>query len=79
MNIILLDISVTFITFPVEDFFCRLYEMGEGDLRRTNEIGGQAVHMSAIFGRAGDHSVVFPTSKAGGDGYRVSQAGAEEV
>lgn len=77
MNIILLDISVTFITFPVKKLFRRLYEMGEGDLRRTNEIGGQAVHMSAIFGRASDHSVMFPAPKSGGNGYRISQAGAE--
>lgn len=77
MDIILLDISVTFVTFTIEEFFRRLYEMGEGDLRRTNEIGGQAVHMSAIFGRAGDHSVMFPAPKSGGNGYWISQAGAE--
>ena len=67
MNIVFLDIAVTFITFPVEEFFRRLYEMGEGNLRRTKEIGGQAVHMSAIFGRASDHSVMFPAPKSGGD------------
>lgn len=79
MYVILLDVPVTLVSLSVKEFFRRLYEMGEGNLRRTKEIGGQAVHMSAIFGRASDRPIVFPTSKAGGDRYRVSQAGAEQI
>lgn len=72
MNIVFLDIAVTFIPFPVENFFRTFYKVRKSYLRRAENIGSKAIHMSTVFRRPGYRSVMFATAEPRRNGKRIS-------